>query len=72
MARLVRGIKTFDLPAAVPELDSVTVHELLSLRLSVVLGLAKEFYALLNMTVTPNDVGPISVHREPRQAIGCS
>jgi hypothetical protein len=55
-------LKHRDLAAFVPKLYGITVDELLRALFGLVIAVAKEVYAVLNVTVPANDISPIPVH----------
>jgi hypothetical protein len=55
-------LKHRDPAAFVPKLYGIAVNELLRVLFGLVITVAKEVYAVLNVTVPANDISPIPVH----------
>ena len=55
----MRGLKSRDLPCLVPKLYGVAVNKLAGPLFGVVVALAGQLYAVLNVTVPPDDVSAI-------------
>lgn len=53
------GEKPHDEPAAIPNLDVLLIHELLSLRRGFIVGLCREFDRSLNPVVLTDEIGSV-------------